>query len=175
METAGDMTVLGAIDGQIEGLRARGGAESTIELYGASRKAIEREGLGDRIVAYVTVRDVERYLSWRRTHVWRTKGRPGKRKAKAFLVQGGKASASTVAWILGVFRPREDGLVAESSPQATRATRNTAMAAGAVKPNLNLMSSYSGRHFFNSPLSRPTTRIRSHPGTRQIQGGQPRL
>ncbi len=93
--TATQLSVLEAIDGHIESLRAQGGAESTIALYGTSRKAIERQGLGHQRVAQVTVRMVEQYMAWRRKHVWRTKGRRGE-KPGAVLVNGGQASGSTV-------------------------------------------------------------------------------
>ena len=53
-----------------------------------------------------------------------------------------------MAWMLGVLIPGADGTGAGSSPHATRATRKTAIATGAVRPDLNLMSSYSGHHYF---------------------------
>jgi integrase/recombinase XerD len=91
-----DMTVREAIDAHLAALRGKGVAESTIALYGYSRRPIEVQGLGGMRVANLTPRDVERYLAWRRTHVWQTRCRPGK-KPSAEPVRGGQASGSTVA------------------------------------------------------------------------------
>ena len=91
-----DLTVVEAIDGHLAALRGRGAAESTIALYGYSRKPIGKQGLGGMRVAVVTVRDVERYLSWRRRNVWQTTRRPGE-QPKAVRLKGGTASGSTIA------------------------------------------------------------------------------
>ncbi len=92
-----DLSVSEAIDGYLESRRGAGCAESTIAIYGYSAKAIGRNGLGRKLVKDVTVADVERYLTWRRTHVWRTKSRTETSPAKAVPARGKKASASTVA------------------------------------------------------------------------------
>ena len=91
-----DITVLEAIDGHVSSMRASGRKESSIEMIGYSRKAIERHGIGNKRVADLTVADVEQYLGWRRTHVWKTTRRPGEPPA-ARLVRGAKASGATVA------------------------------------------------------------------------------
>ena len=89
-----DMTVLEAVDGHLGALRAKGGAESTIALYGYSKKPLAAQGLGHMKVSDVKVRDVERYLAWRRTHTWQP--RPGG-KVEAEPAKGAVASASTIA------------------------------------------------------------------------------
>jgi len=91
-----DMTVLAAVDGHLGALRAKGGAESTIALYGYSKKPLAAQGVGHMKVRDVTPRDVERYLTWRRSHVWKTQRRPGQ-APKAELAKGEIASSSTVA------------------------------------------------------------------------------
>jgi len=93
---ATEMTVVEAIDGHVQALRAKGGSDGTIELYGCSRKAIELQGLGGMRVADVKPTHIERYLAWRRTHFWRTRVRAGG-KAKAEMVKGGEVSISTIA------------------------------------------------------------------------------
>ena len=90
-----EVTVLEAIDGHVSSMRAAGRKESSITMIGYSRKAIERHGIGNKRVADLTVADVEQYLGWRRTHVWKTTRRPGE-PPTARLVRGAKASGATV-------------------------------------------------------------------------------
>jgi len=91
-----DLTVLEAVDGHLEAMEGQGKARSTMRLYEYSKKPLARQGLGHKRAADVTVADVERYLAWRRTNVWKTSCRPGE-APKAVKVKGGRASASTVA------------------------------------------------------------------------------
>ncbi len=92
-----DITVLEAVDGHLGALRAKGGAESTIALYGYSKKPLAAQGLGHMKVSDVKVRDVERYLAWRRTHTWRPRPRSPGGKVEAEPAKGAVASASTIA------------------------------------------------------------------------------
>jgi integrase/recombinase XerD len=90
------VTVLEAVDGHLGALRAKGGAESTIRLYGYSKRPLAAQGLGHMTVKDMTVRAIEKYLAWRRTHVWRTRPQPGG-KVVAELAKDAVASPSTVA------------------------------------------------------------------------------
>jgi len=90
-----DMTVLEAIDGHIDSMRAAGRKDSSIEMVGYSRKAIERNGIGHKRVADLTVADIEAYLSWRRENVWKTVQRPGQ-SPTAVRIKGKKASGATI-------------------------------------------------------------------------------
>ena len=91
-----ELTVAEAVQDFIESRRGGGCAESTLALYGYCLKAFERNGIGQRLVRDLTPRDVEKYMSWRRTHVWQTRGQPGQ-SPKAVRIEGGTASPATVA------------------------------------------------------------------------------
>ncbi len=70
-----DLSVVECIDAYLESRRGAGCAESTIQIYGFSRTAISRNGLGRKLVKDVKVSDIELYLNWRQSHTWRTKSR----------------------------------------------------------------------------------------------------
>ncbi len=91
-----DVTVLEAIDGHLAAMEGQGKSRSTMQLYEYSKKPLKKQGLGHKRVVDVTVSDVEKYLGWRCTNVWRTTCRPGE-TPKAVRVKGGRASTSTVA------------------------------------------------------------------------------
>ena len=82
------LTVLEAIDGYIAAKRAEGRAASTIDLYGYCRTSVEKSGLGRRLVADTSVRDIEAHLSWRSRNL-----RPGAQDGRA----GTRASAATLS------------------------------------------------------------------------------
>jgi len=94
-----DLTVLEAIDGHVAAMRAAGRKESSIEMVGYSRKAMERNGIGKKRVADLTFADIEAYPSWRRENVWKTIQRPGQSPI-AVRVKGATASGAVAAHVL---------------------------------------------------------------------------
>lgn len=97
------MTVLEAVDAHREGLRALGGSEKTIGVYGSCRRALASSGLAARRVIDVTAADIESYLRWRASHVWKTVQKEGA-EFVSVPVKGGKASPSTLARERGLLR-----------------------------------------------------------------------
>jgi len=90
-----DLTVVEAVRDYIEARRGSGCAESTLNLYGYSLRAFERNGIGKTPIRTLTTADVEKYLAWRRNHVWQTRRKEGA-APKAVPLKGATASASTV-------------------------------------------------------------------------------
>jgi len=91
-----DLTVLEAIDQYLGSMRAAGRKESSIQMSGYSRTVIARNGIGKRRVVDVTAADIEAYMTWRTTHVWKTVRRAGE-QPRAVAVRGGRASPATVS------------------------------------------------------------------------------
>jgi integrase/recombinase XerD len=88
--------VADAVRAYIQAAEAKGRAAGTLEQYSVSLKAYEASGLGGMPIADVAEEDVEAFLAWRRTHVWKTKVGPGGAVCSV-RISGRTASPSVLA------------------------------------------------------------------------------